>query len=350
MKIGRRLQTFALILLSGWLPAQRISTLELKEKVSVPNVFAGILVGDIKCDASSNLYFQPYAPSRDRTGIYGNSIVKISANGEKKTRFDLSTVSGFEQAEIVDFNVGNGDIYFLASKNSEGPVYLLKFDADGKYKSLSRLEADITPRQLAAFGDGNLLIGGFVVNRENIPSNSAKQPFLGVFNERGQLLFPVSLKGDIGPQNASSASSEDNNLEPRRSYEKAIAISIMQSGQDGNVYLMRFSPQGPVFTISPSGRMLRVLKLQAPEAAKLATIKLANDRLAALFLKKKQGERGIKEAVISVYDTSTSEKVADYSYSTAEIGLGLACYTPETFTFIGGNQQGTLQIIRAVPK
>ncbi|HXE90192.1 MAG TPA: hypothetical protein VNK82_04435 [Terriglobales bacterium] len=104
--------------------------------------------------------------------------------------------------------------------------------------------------------------------------------------------------------------------------------------------------------MSAAGELLRTLQLTPPESFRLREIKVGQGRIAAVYTRRPDRNRGetTSAVTIAVIDAVTGEKQAEYFHQSPELGLGLACYTPDTFTFVGADRQGYLELIHAAAK
>lgn len=288
-----------------------------------------------RCDADHNIYLRTY------TGDRRSPVLRISPDGKKITVFELQ--SDQELSGIQDFWVTNyGDVYVLADKGrDEG--YVVTFDSDGKYKETVRLEASIRPNQIAVFSSGDFLVAGripVVPGSGKSPANGG--PFVGIFNNRGQFLKRIEFHKDLKPGAKT----------PRKAdltYADAIVNSSSVSSDDGTVYFMRDTKYGPVYAVSPSGTVTRIIRLKPPEGARLSTVKIARGRLAAEFLMDVVGgtqEGEVESVVTQIIDLISGKKVEEYR-SAPPLGPDFVCYEPNSFTFLTNDENGYLQILEA---
>jgi hypothetical protein len=237
--------------------------LEVLDRVALPVASTGLNVGGFKSDSSGHVFFAPAA--RDTRGMLSspNTIVRVSA--DKAVRFLLSDIPEARRASIEDFSPGtNGDLFVITTTHigiGKMESYVVHFDSDGKYVSKNRIElAGFIPSQIAVFGSGDFLLAGWRLYFAD-SSDANRRPFTGVFNSRGQLLATLRLAGDIKKETAVD------------DFEEAISLSMAETGADGYVYFARAAANGPVFVISPSGRVVRTIPVSAPKGMKLVGMK-----------------------------------------------------------------------------
>ena len=120
--------------------------------------------------------------------------------------------------------------------------------------------------------------------------------------------------------------------------------SSMELADDGNVYLMRHSPTGPVYVIAPSGQVLKRIALSPPEGSYLSEIKVSHQELAAEYIRPKPSSHEISAVVIQIVDLQSGEPVAEYSHADGEIGSAFACYSADNLTFLVKDDKGSLMI------
>jgi hypothetical protein len=322
------------------------SELEVKRKVSVPTVYAAVLLGISRCDAGSSVYLQQYSP----TGT--QPILKVSRDGQRTVRFSVDAVPGLQAADIVNFAPDrSGQLFLLVNQKEEH--FVARFDRDGKYVSRFRTPEPLLPTGLAVFSSGDFLLSGYEVLNGSSQTRQLR-PMLALVDDDGRLIRRVGTGGsDIQhPQPPKHEPVDDPRKSPDVEFAQAIGGSVLESGDDGNVYVMRGTPQGPILVVSAAGELLRTLRLTPPEGFRLREIKVAPGRIAAVYTRRPNRNKGEKTSAvtIAVIDAVTGEKQAEYFHQSPELGLGLACYTPDNFTFVGADRQGYLELIHAAAK
>lgn len=276
----------------GKVACQEGFELTAKERVKVPSEYAHILTGTFQCDSDSNLYVRPYDP--ELTG----PVLKISADGQRVTRVTLGSVPGFDHAELRDFAVTpEGQVYFLAprlSAEKQPENYVLKFDKEGKPAGSVRVEGPYLLLRIGVFPSGGVFLAGWNQRSASANPHEPRRPFAGIVDSQGRLVKDLAgLKEDIQFRKEDLAAKTPKESDAAvLEYERTISGSQVRSGEDGNFYLMRYAPEGPVLVLSPSGEVLRVSHLQPPRSARLVDIKLARGRLAAVFLRKPDQQKG----------------------------------------------------------
>ena len=318
----------------------RPSKLEIRDLVRLPPTYAGLLLGSPKCDADGNAYLVRYEPP------LSNTVLRLGADGKTIVRFSLGGVADMEKSQLVDFAVGpQNQVFELTAHPGKEPgtteAEIARFDNDGKARGTIRLDVtDVVPRQLAILPSGFLFVAGYRYKKSD--TTTQRVGFVGIFNERGQLVSSVPL-----PETHAAADKRPSGPNLTES-EELLDISVAQPGPDGNIYLARLTPRGPVFAVSPSGEPVAAHSLIPPqENMDLLDVKVSGGRLAAVY-QGKEDQNGTAPVWIRVTDISTDEVIADYFHADYRIGVSLACYDPEIFTFVS-SEEGRLQIVRAAP-
>ncbi len=330
----------------------RIELVEIERIAVEGRPSAMPIVLPVKCDPEGNPFLLLY----DMAGYDGGPILKVSSDGKRAVRFAMESVPDVGGAGILDFAPGpRGEVYLLASKRVESSgleeIYLITFDNDGKFRSKHQLDLSLRPKQIAAFSSGDFLIAGREIPEDKTTHPLNAKPFVGIFNGRGQFLRRLQLRADVEakPETKKSPLGEEFQSIDRQ-YEKALGASLAEMSDDGNVYLMRQSPTGPVYVISPAGVLVRTIKLVPPSGATLSTVKTSRGHLVAEFLRFKPDGTQIEAIFFDLYDLSNGKKVSEYSVTDARIGSALACYTADAFTFVGNDGDGHLALVRAKPR
>ena len=187
-------------LLALFLQTPRVE-LRIVSTVPVPGQPASRLtIAPMKANFKGDVFFRPVA--QDERGHLISPVIGVAHDGTKITRFDINAVPDFRDANLVDFApCGDGTLAALAAKPTvEGvEMYLVSFDEAGAFESAARL--DLGPRftgdHVACFRSGQFLVSGW----------SRRSPFVGIADDRGQLIRRVVVREDPErPQRHGSAS------------------------------------------------------------------------------------------------------------------------------------------------
>jgi hypothetical protein len=317
---------------------------------------ASSLVLPAKCDATGNAWVRV---ASDKVG--GGPILKITPDGKNLVRYTLDAIPPevASDARMRSFAPGLGDelVVLLEKQTDEIQSYLVRYDSDGGFRSSSRIEAHLRPSFVGIFPSGDLLIGGEELppDPKTLPAGQPSSPnrpaFLGLFNNRGQLLRRISIGGDLKPKKRPAETpAGERYFKIDTEYKSAMVLSIAETGEDGNIYLTLNTPAGPVHVVSPSGTVSSSLRLVPPKGANLSTVKIASGRLIVLYTRNKPDADEIDQVLLNELDLSSGEKVAEYSHSNFHIGSVLACAAPPFYTFLGADEAGHLTIVKTAPE
>lgn len=304
-------------------PGNTISTHELAWGFALP----------LKCDLDGNLSLRV-----DREIGEGEVLLRISPDGKTLATISLDSIPEFAGHRIVDFAPGaNGELYVL-SESAAGEGNIVRFDSDGKYISRDKVDARIRVRQIAVFYSGDLLVGGTELKDPNVSKKpTASKPFIGIFTHRGQLRKRLELAKDVEPLDSKKRD---------RKYEEALAVSTMQSADDGNIYLMRYARAGPVYVISAAGEMVRRIQLRPPQGFDLSQIQVSRRSLLAEFIRKKPESNEIDVVLMQTIDPASGRETGEYWTADPQLGP-LGCYTPGKMTFVSVDKEHHLTLVES---
>lgn len=323
---------FPFVLLYLWSPLcalgwedQKPLQLNVKESVEVATESAAVMVGPFECDSDEDVFLMPPAGK----GL-PNTVLKISADGRKTTRFSLASIPDFEKSDILAYSVGLDDhVYILTTKGGREP-YVVTFDNAGKLSSVTKLDVGkgTVLRRIATTDGANYFIGGTRTGGERLIDKQLD----GIFDARGEMIAPVTLTKRLGADES----------------QARINLSIVRAGEDGNFYFARLDPQYPVLMVSPQGQIIKEIRLFPPKEAgfELLDIKISRGRLAVAY----QGEPppgGTAPVRIYVYDIQGGQEIAEYFHENWQIGVALACYSHDHFTFIAADENGKMHLVTA---
>lgn len=316
--------------------AQDRLRLQPLRSISIAGENTNLRMGSARCDADQNVYFQV---PQTRPVLASGPIMRTSPDGKRTVRYSLSAVTDFVSTGTADFAVSDSDLYVLTQDKSGRPR-IVKFDRDGTVDRIVKLDTlDVVPRQLGVFASGEYFVAGY----QTIGANSTVRSFAGLFGHGGQLLRTVRLTGDLkGPKTT------DNSYESQEQYAISLDMSLIVGGDRGNLYFARLSPGGPVFEVSSSGVITRTYRPLPPsKKAEVDAIKVGGGRMAVVYLEQDPKTTVMAKVLIDVYDLQTGEIIRKYEHQDPKIGVSLACYKPEQFTFITADEQGHTMLVEA---
>jgi hypothetical protein len=289
-----------------------------------------------RCDDKGNLYYRPVQ------SLGSGPIVRISADGQKVSNIDLSSVPDFGgNRGILAWTTGlRGEIYLLAV-NKDRDRRFLTFDEDGVFKSAEKLDSEFVFFHLAVFPTDEILATG-VKEHEGLNEVSG-EPYTAIFDRNGKLLKEISFSGDVKGYPVT-----EHNESASQSW-RAVGLGDEVPADDGNIYLMRKTDKNLLRVISPAGEVVRKLTLVPPhEGWDGYRYLVAGGKIVMEFMKPEAQERNSSTVLYSLYDAESGERQIDYEVTPEIIGP-FACYTSNQFTFLT-LQDSALSIIHAVPK
>jgi hypothetical protein len=299
----------------------------------------------VKCSPSGELYMELLG------GGVEPGVSIVSEDHQHISWFGLSQVADLENANLLDFAPGvSHDVFLLGSRNAteeRRPAdYLVVHFKEGASASVTKLnlKPGFQLRQIALLGADDFVVSGFF----GWQSRRA-QAFTAIFDASGQFLREIRLPADLSPHNgpqdqidrpAEAAEAETTSLE-------WLDLSSLQTADDGSVYLIRNTPVGPLFLITPGGAVRRVTLMSPEKEAVLSSVKIADGRMVAEYYI--PGPSGVSRwHFLTVTDLSTGQRLDTLRYQDSEsTGVGLVCYRNQTFDFLG-YADGHLRVARAV--
>ncbi|MFQ5777102.1 MAG: hypothetical protein ACE5IP_03755 [Terriglobia bacterium] len=321
----------------------------------------------VKCDARGNLYIRSHQPLR----ALAAPVSKITRDGKRAAVFTLASAPGFEEGMFGDFAVDiRGKVYLLAM-NKKG-VAIVAYDSDGGYDSTIKPEGLFGPAQLAVFPSGEFLASGEKLDERLYGTG---EPFTAIFDRNGKLIKELSLPQDIWkqppsddgtekvtpsedgeadekdaplPQDAQGETPEGAVSIEKEQFSRALSVGMAVPAEDGNVYLMRATPDPLIYVIAPGGTVLRRLVIARPsEHSDPSTLHVAGGKLVVQFSEYDPTGK-FKRSLFAVANAESGETLS-YYVTGPEVGGALACYTPNGFTFLGSNVAGQLILITTYP-
>lgn len=210
--------------------------------VDVPSVVTTGFTPPFKCDSGGNIYFVNRA--------YDSTIQKVTPKGERSAVFESAPHSEKKLLHGGAFDVTpDGEVYELVFP-AEYKRYVFSFKSDGSFKSPISLNPGFWwfPVALAVFPSGEMLITGTEYDKD---VNAAMWPFTGIFGADGSLLKEVKLDDDSTLHDMAAAGDKRVSNDENPQANHAVDFTQMESAQDGNVYLMRWTNPTIIYAISP---------------------------------------------------------------------------------------------------
>ena len=328
-------------------PTPTTLSLAASSTMNVASEMGGAFKSGSKCDAEGNLYIPKFALDRPLLG----PVVKIDPDGKPTARFDPSAFSKLALHRADGFSpASDGGLYQIAeSENlqdgvSKRRIYVLHFSSDGSPSSPTLLDADFEVYTFAAFAGGNFLVSGVHRDLQKNAQNNSDQGrnFSAVFSADGRELAELSFKNtavkDVPGNSKATAKTPVGTDAPSPTLDLADA----EVGSDGNLYVMRSSAPAVIYVISPSGEIMKTLKIAVPLAGAIPnTFHISGNRMALSYA---TGE----SQTFVVVDAQTGKQIASYG-DPGGLGPSFACYSANdgVFTFLKLGEANELEVIRA---
>jgi hypothetical protein len=286
-------------LLSCALAVAQSQTLVTTRTAQLPAEVAGKVAisskHDVRCDSAGNVLFQLHGDDELLT-----PFVKVSPTGELVAKITIGTLPNLDKAVIEDFSLGpDGKIYFVVGKVNQRDDWLLRFEADGRFVSESRLNVPgLSAVAFAPFASGSVLVLGH-------------GPFAGIFSPAGNLLRDISHSADL--------SRSDVSLVTRQGVTAQVA-------SDGNAYVLTGFQFPRVTIFTPSGDVKQTTLLAIKKDEVVVTGKFSDGKIAVSLASE-------REPSVAVFDALTGQLVGQYR-SNQPPKADLVCYSDNQFTFL----------------
>jgi hypothetical protein len=309
------------------------------ETVTAATEMAAIFYPPLKCDRDGNFYFQndPSAPA----------IHKLNSKGEQIALFRPTSNPDFKVDFVTHFAFApDGELYELVFPH-ETKRYVFAYKSDGTFKSAIKLDPGFpwSPRALAIFSSGLLLIAGSEYDRDR---TAAQWPFTGIFASDGSLLKEIKLEDDetlhamavSGDARVSSPQAPNSN--------RAVSFSQVETANDGNAYLMRWTNPAVFYAISAGGEVVRRFTVDPGGMDyRPAAMHVFQNRIAVLFVEEQNHDKIMKIVDLEGHEIATYDELRPNGQPThGMLGTAFACYTenPTRFTFLGSDDDNRLQL------
>jgi hypothetical protein len=241
-------------------------------------------MGPVHCGPDGGLF-----TAAVRTGA-GSATTVIRFNGDPAPGQPLS-VSQFgnpDEYSIYDYAPdAQSGLFAIVINLRPRSASIVHFDQDGRTLGLVPVYG-IAPKKLALFADGDLLVGGLLINdgsREAAPSSW----FTGVFRPDGTLVHRVALDLTSLVSDPSLDESVARNFSSQ-DWETIEMQLDFHPSKDGSIYVglpattgyASFGTQSKLAVISPSGDVT-FRAIPGPKGTELFDIAIGDDRLFAVF-------------------------------------------------------------------
>ncbi|HEX3105742.1 MAG TPA: hypothetical protein VHQ22_14955, partial [Terriglobales bacterium] len=295
----------------------------------IGNGFAGL-----SCDEDGNIFL----------GLDGSSapaVRKLNPKGELATLFKPYSNPDIDLMNVGNYAVtGDGELYILASPKDGNPWHIiLVFRSDGSYKTNIKLDPGFgwTPASLAVFANGNILITGQKVYRDQ---KRMQEAFTGIFRSDGRLLKTIELEDDTHLHDLAKSGPPTSPLIPTSN--RAVSWGMMRAARDGNIYVMRALSPAIIYAVSPSGETVRRFTVDPDDASMLPLqMLISGNNISVQFTNLESHDSVVKIAdlqgkEINTYKISRAEESRKPNYGVSSV-YGCYAATPQHFTFLTSN-------------
>ena len=293
------------------------------------------LLKEMTCDSRGQIY----SPSNPKYSDAINAIVRFTHEATSYKTFSIDELKDLKDGTITDFDLEpDGDIYVLAEQalanspqtvpGTRGKNFIVHYDPTGTVRSQVQLKMEtdhFTPTGIAVLKNDEYL----VVGRQHI-SEGKTYMTAQIFEANGNLKAKIALNRDGTRTSNTGLARSDRVFNP-------IAIKA-----NGFVYVMRGTTNELIYVLSETGALAKTIQLK-PAGLEFDSPKIVgNDLIVEQHppaSKKLRLEGGLEVGIgperrsFPVFNLETGEITLEYYWY--EDGLGLACYTPGTLTFIG---------------
>ncbi len=317
------------------------------------------------CDANGNLYAR-VLPGSVGPHMFTTPVTKFSSDGERKATFSLAAAPGWEQGDFVDFTVGeDGMVYLLAERlapHRKIDHAILGFDRDGNLALNAPLDFPVASfDHIAAFSTGEFLVIAARKTQappQQVPGTptAAKrlqnqepdvEPIGFVVHGDGRLIQEVALP--VSPLSVDKGKATGPPLVVSASSEQGRAALV--AGTDGNIYVMIAGGAPFVYAISAAGEIVHSFAVKLPSPAYTPIGMMWAGGLGGLLIESaeiKNNGFSSSQTLLSVVDTTTGERIADYHVG-PELGTLPACFNQRHIYFLG-SRDGKLVMREAEPR
>jgi hypothetical protein len=312
-----------------------------REVTPVHSEIAQVFQEPLKCDADGNLYLRT-----EPSGI--GAIHKLNSKGERIALFQPISPNIKVNAPLSFAISPGGEVYQLISAFEKTP-YVFVYDKDGSLKSEIKLQTGFLfyPKQIAVFSNGDFLVSGLEYGSN---PQDAMWPFTGIFASDGSLRKELTLKDDQRIHDMAASGDPKVSAPGLPSSNRAITSGKVETGADGNVYLMRRLSPAIVYAISPGGAVRRFEVDPGSQDLLPTSMHIVGSRMAVLFWQPQTRDEVLKVVDLQGHEVATYFEPAPKN-GEQSIGAAFVCYSqnPERFIFLETMEDSMLGLITATP-
>jgi hypothetical protein len=317
----------------------------LEIKTRLKTALQGALMGLPSCDEDGNIYVRPYvSQSKAARSSFESPVQRIKPDGNLGEVFKNSTLEGEKLAATeIDLNAEGGVYQVGWTQDKDHDVYVTSFAKDGSVKARTKLETEFfQPHHLAVFKSGEFLLSG-------TKGKDQHTPYTAVFSPDGKLLEEVVEPEDKEIESKAKSGEKGYVLKESPNFFGNIAVTLggAVSGADGNVYLGRATSPALIYVVSPSGEVVRKLRIDAGRSGYVVgSIRPFKGGLAIAF----GPPLGRITSTIIKIVTYSGDPVAAYELTENPLTPhSLACYAEGSFTFVSTSRDNNVYVYTAVP-
>jgi hypothetical protein len=341
------LASVGFVLVSGAHPqstASPIPRIELKagDTVSIANSgFSLAAFGPVRCDSQGNVYLRPVS---DKMNMLLSPILRISADGQHMTKFDIANAPEIKDSNVYNINDfavrKDGTVVILAgaaTKENGLFVAVAEIDPEDKTTSVIRIDSELRPSQIVPLPSGMFLLSGVLRSSQGSGKQirQSTKPFTGIFDSRGRLVREVELPGDVKIPDVDSSNPEKADL----SNVQAVYLSHFVAADDGTIYMLRNGSSPNIYVLSSYGDVIRSFPFAPPTADAIASSMFYSAGRLAFGFSLTDLKDFPTDLVVRVIDAEDGHILWDYVPGKDVAGLP-ACYNGEGFALLSGDRQG----------
>lgn len=322
--------------------------LTLQEVRDIPGVYSNPTF-PAKCGSNGYIYLRFFNGS--------TSMPASRVDPEMKTvkQFPLDGTEYSGHSHIWDFaptpDGGVAQLVWYKFQDKTG-YRILRFDSDGKLQSDNSVDVPFDPMQIAALGNGSFVVAG---RRSTELGGHKGAPGIAVVNDRGQLVKELTISRDVKPPEKTGQQKTSKPNDPpsdaQTEYDYALDLTTAETGDDGNVYVLRPSATGPLFVITPAATV-KGISLPSIKDATINAFVVARGKAMVHYVSRSDNYRESDLGLYALVDLRGSDPVVDYRVETGPLSSNNmpGCYDGNEISFLKIAPKGKLSVLTAKPE
>jgi hypothetical protein len=233
----------------------------------------------------------------------------------------------------------NGEEQEVLQEVGDERQYITRFDWNGQFVGMVRLDVPFHIFQFGEFADGYFLVSG--IDRDK------NEPVIALLRPNGQLERYVTVTNDITASSIRSGNPiQISRMTASPSLESALATSeIVADGPD--LLLVRRQQDAPIFEVDPSGDVRQIAVKPLVKGAYINSVRSTPAGWLVQFTKQGRSPEQGFQIYNALVDRSSGKSVSRYSVS-APIGLGWGCPVDDRFIFLKATDNGIQLLVGEV--